>query len=161
MLGARPARGWSQASGLLRDGFWLRQASSCPLPRRFFCLQSFGFSLLARSTYHWQLSFLRAEQVLLQQLDEDGGCRRKCFQALRQMKEDVWCPGKRPVLLSYHLQVSMWPGQRRVGGPLASCGACVRVMSSRWHSSVHVCHPTSSHARRETRLCVSTTPLAR
>ena len=53
--------------------------------------------MLACSSYHWQLSFLRAEQVLLEQLDEDGGCRRKCFQALRQMKEDVWCPGPRRV----------------------------------------------------------------
>lgn len=69
--------------------------------------------MLACSSYHWQLSFLRAEQVLLEQLDEDGGCRRKCFQALRQMKEDVWCPGTRPVITSYHLQVRGWPQRRR------------------------------------------------
>lgn len=62
--------------------------------------------MLACSHYHWQLSFLQAEQVLLEQLDEDGGCRRKCLRALRQMKEDVWCPGKRPVITSHHLQVS-------------------------------------------------------
>lgn len=68
--------------------------------------QSFGFALLACSHYHWQLSFLQAEQVLLEQLDEDGGCRRKCLRALRQMKEDVWCPGRRPVITSHHLQVS-------------------------------------------------------
>ncbi|XP_057355451.1 protein mab-21-like 3 [Manis pentadactyla] len=59
-------------------------------------------------SYHWQLSFLRAEQVLLEQLDEDGGCRRRCFQAMRQMKEDVWCPGKRPVITSHHLQTVLF-----------------------------------------------------
>lgn len=75
-------------------------------PGVFLFSQSFGFALLARSQYHWQLSFLQAEQVLLEQLDEDGGCRSRCLQALRQMKEDVWCPGKRPVITSHHLQVS-------------------------------------------------------
>lgn len=40
------------------------------------------------------MGFLPGGQVLLEQLDRDGGCRRgECFQALRQMKEDVWCPG--------------------------------------------------------------------
>ncbi|XP_040327349.1 protein mab-21-like 3 isoform X3 [Herpailurus yagouaroundi] len=75
-----------------------------PSRQRVECIKSFGFALLACSNYHWQQSFLQAEQVLLDQLDEDGGCRRKCFQALRQMKEDVWCPGKRPVITSHHLQ---------------------------------------------------------
>ncbi|KAF5910949.1 hypothetical protein HPG69_000913 [Diceros bicornis minor] len=89
-----------------------------PSPERVECIKSFGFTLLACSNYHWQLSFLRAEQVLLEQLDEDGGCRRKCFQVMRQMKEDHWCPGKRPVITSHHLQVSV----RDVGhrGPTAA-----------------------------------------
>ena len=108
---------------------WLspQPASSFSFPAVFLFPQSFGFSLLACSNYHWQLSFLRAEQVLLEQLDEDGGCRRKCLQAMRQMKEDVWCPGKRPVITSYHLQVSVpprprGPGRLGLGGSL--CGLC-------------------------------------
>lgn len=71
-----------------------------------FRFQSFGFNLVAQSAYHWQLSFSQAEQVLFEQLDEDGGCRRQCFQVLRQLKEDVWCPGRRPVITTHHLQVS-------------------------------------------------------
>lgn len=68
-------------------------------------LQSFGFNLLARSNYHWQLGFSRAERLLMEGIDEDGGCRMKCFRVMRQMKEDVWCKGNKPVLSSYHLQV--------------------------------------------------------
>ncbi|XP_004421155.1 PREDICTED: protein mab-21-like 3 [Ceratotherium simum simum] len=79
-----------------------------PSPERVECIKSFGFTLLACSNYHWQLSFLQAEQVLLEQLDEDGGCRRKCFQVMRQMKEDHWCPGKRPVITSHHLQTVLF-----------------------------------------------------
>lgn len=87
---------------------WPRCLTRWPSPERVECIKSFGFALLARSNYHWQLSFLQAEQVLLEQLDEDGGCRRKCFQAMRQMKEDVWCPGKRPVISSHHLQMVLF-----------------------------------------------------
>ena len=102
--------------------------------------QSFGFSLLACSSYHWQLSFLRAEQVLLEQLDEDGGCRRKCFQALRQMKEDVWCPGTRPVITSYHLQVSGRPQRRGAGAGWVSLQCvCVCVCVCVWRNSPNAC----------------------
>lgn len=69
--------------------------------------QSLGFDLLARSNYHWQLSFSRAEHILMEGLDEDGGCRMKCFRVMRQMKEDVWCAGNKPVITAYHLQVGI------------------------------------------------------
>ncbi|XP_054311694.1 protein mab-21-like 3 [Pongo pygmaeus] len=87
---------------------WPRCLQRWPSQETVECIKSFGFNLLACSNYHWQLSFLRAEQVLLEQLDEDGGCRRKCFQAMRQLKEDVWCPGNRPVITSHHLQTVLF-----------------------------------------------------
>lgn len=83
-----------------------REPASCVSLPILLCFQSFGFNLVAQSTYHWQLSFSQAERVLCEQLDEDGGCRRRCFQVLRQLKEDVWCPGRRPVITTHHLQVS-------------------------------------------------------
>ncbi|XP_019516989.1 PREDICTED: protein mab-21-like 3 isoform X1 [Hipposideros armiger] len=93
---------WSQKAQ------WPRCLTRWPLPERVGCIKSFGFTLLARSSYHWQLSFRQAEQMLLEQLDEDGGCRRKCFQVMRQMKEEVWCPGMRPVITSHHLQTVLF-----------------------------------------------------
>ena len=111
--------------GCFGDGFLLGQPRPSHSPRCLSPSQSLGFSLLACSSYHWQLSFLRAEQVLLQQLDEDGGCRRKCFQALRQMKEDVWCPGTRPVITSHHLQVRGGPSAEGwAGGSLQRVCVC-------------------------------------
>ncbi|KAK4832757.1 hypothetical protein QYF61_025286 [Mycteria americana] len=41
-------------------------------------------------------------------LDEDGGCRMKCFRVMRQMKEDVWCAGNKPVITAYHLQTVLF-----------------------------------------------------
>ncbi|EAW56643.1 chromosome 1 open reading frame 161, isoform CRA_b [Homo sapiens] len=87
---------------------WPRCLQRWPSQERVECIKSFGFNLLACSNYHWQLSFLRAEQVLLEQLDEDGGCRRKCFQVMRHLKEDIWCPGNRPVITSHHLQTVLF-----------------------------------------------------
>ncbi|KAM6219345.1 protein mab-21-like 3 [Rhynchocyon petersi] len=87
---------------------WPRCLKRWPSLETVECIKSFGFNLLARSDYHWQLSFSRAEQALLELLDEDGGCRRKCFQIMRQMKEEVWCPGRRPVLTSHHLQTVLF-----------------------------------------------------
>ncbi|EHB08059.1 hypothetical protein GW7_09835 [Heterocephalus glaber] len=87
---------------------WPRCMKHWPSPQRVECVKSFGFNLLARSNYHWQLSFSQAEQVLLQQLDEDGGCRRQCFWALRQLTEDVWCPGGRPAITAHHLQMVLF-----------------------------------------------------
>ncbi|XP_047419372.1 protein mab-21-like 3 isoform X2 [Sciurus carolinensis] len=87
---------------------WPRCLKRWPSPEKVECIKSFGFNLSARSSYHWQLGFSQAEQVLLEQLDEDGGCRRQCFQIMRQLKEDVWCPGKRPVITSHHLQTVLF-----------------------------------------------------
>ncbi|XP_051021421.1 protein mab-21-like 3 [Acomys russatus] len=87
---------------------WPRCLKRWPSPDRVECIKSFGFNLVARSSYHWQLSFSQAEQVLFEQLDEDGGCRKQCFQVLRQLKEDVWCPGRRPVITTHHLQTVLF-----------------------------------------------------
>ncbi|KAG9473048.1 protein mab-21-like 3 isoform X2 [Eleutherodactylus coqui] len=88
-----------------RKARWPRFFKRWPSKDRARCVKSFGFDLIARTNYHWQLSFLRAERLLLEGIDEDGGCRMKCLRVVRQLKEDVWCPGSRPVITSQHLQV--------------------------------------------------------
>ncbi|XP_031438354.1 protein mab-21-like 3 [Clupea harengus] len=87
---------------------WPRLLKRWPSTERARCLKSFGFNLMATSNYHWLLSFSRAEQMLLGSIDEDGGCRRKCYRVVRQLKEDVWCPGNKPVITAYHLQTLLF-----------------------------------------------------
>ncbi|XP_054668715.1 protein mab-21-like 3 isoform X3 [Grus americana] len=86
---------------------WPRCLKRWPSQEKVQCIKSLGFDLLARSNYHWQLCFSRAEHILMEGLDEDGGCRMKCFRVMRQMKEDVWCTGNKPVITAYHLQPSI------------------------------------------------------
>lgn len=67
-------------------------------------------------------------------LDEDGGCRMKCFRVMRQMKEDVWCAGNKPVITAYHLQVgiTMTP---RYG--FSICCSGFRPVMSKYHGVNH------------------------
>ncbi|KAM6419977.1 protein mab-21-like 3 isoform 1-T1 [Pluvialis apricaria] len=87
---------------------WPRCLKRWPSQEKVQCIKSLGFDLLARSNYHWQLCFSRAERILMEGLDEDGGCRMKCFRVMRQMKEDVWCAGNKPVITAYHLQTVLF-----------------------------------------------------
>nr|XP_025045378.1 protein mab-21-like 3 isoform X3 [Pelodiscus sinensis] len=99
--------------------------------------QSFGFNLLAHSNYHWQLGFSRAERMLIEGLDEDGGCRMKCFRVMRQMKEDVWCTGNKPILTSYHLQtVLFWTCEKY---PRTKDWRCFREGFLRMVRKLHKC----------------------
>lgn len=92
-----------------RSAHWPRFFKRWPSKDKARCVKSFGFDLIARTNYHWQLSFLRAERLLLEGMEEDGGCRMKCLRVVRQLKEDVWCPGNRPVITSQHLQmILLW-----------------------------------------------------
>ncbi|XP_069616114.1 protein mab-21-like 3 [Ranitomeya imitator] len=96
-----------------RKARWPRFFKRWPSKDRARCMKTFGFDLVARSNYHWQLSFLRVERLLLDGVDEDGGCRMKCLRVVRQLKEDVWCPGTRPVITSQHLQmILLWECER-------------------------------------------------
>ncbi|XP_039599749.1 protein mab-21-like 3 [Polypterus senegalus] len=83
---------------------WPRFFKRWPSKEKARCIKSFGYNLMAASNYHWLLSFSRAEQVLMSSIDDDGGCRRKCYRITRQLKENVWCPGGKPVINAYHLQ---------------------------------------------------------
>uniref|UniRef100_A0A8B9LQ79 Mab-21-like 3 n=1 Tax=Astyanax mexicanus TaxID=7994 RepID=A0A8B9LQ79_ASTMX len=87
---------------------WPHLLQRWPSAERSRSVKSFGFNLMAMSSYHWLLSFSRAEQVLLGSMDEDGGCRKKCYMVVRQLKEDVWCPGSKPVITAHHLQMLLF-----------------------------------------------------
>ncbi|XP_039393600.1 protein mab-21-like 3 isoform X2 [Mauremys reevesii] len=116
---------------------WPRCFKRWPPQEKVQCIKSFGFNLLARSNYHWQLGFSRAERMLIEGLDEDGGCRMKCFRVMRQMKEDVWCTGNKPILTTYHLQmVLFWTCEKY---PRAKDWRCFREGFLRMVKKLHKC----------------------
>ncbi|XP_056670590.1 protein mab-21-like 3 [Monodelphis domestica] len=88
--------------------WWSPCLKQWPSQEKAECVKSIGFSLMACSSFHWQLNFSQAEYMVMEGIDEDGGCRKTCFQVLRQMKEDVWCPGNRPIITSQHLKMVLF-----------------------------------------------------
>ncbi|XP_033029676.1 protein mab-21-like 3 [Lacerta agilis] len=116
---------------------WPRCFKRWPSQEKVQCVKSFGFDLLASSNYHWYLSFSRAEHILMQGLDEDGGCRMMCFRVMRQMKEDVWCAGNKPVLTAFHLQmVLFWTCEKY---PRSKDWSCFRKGFLRMVRKLHKC----------------------
>uniref|UniRef100_A0A8B9SPK8 Mab-21 like 3 n=1 Tax=Anas platyrhynchos TaxID=8839 RepID=A0A8B9SPK8_ANAPL len=116
---------------------WPRCLKRWPSQEKVQCIKSLGFDLLARSNYHWQLCFSRAEHMLMEGLDEDGGCRMKCFRVMRQMKEDVWCAGNKPIITAYHLQtVLFWTCEKY---PRTKDWRCFREAFLRLVQKLHKC----------------------
>ncbi|XP_077982644.1 protein mab-21-like 3 isoform X2 [Glandiceps talaboti] len=61
------------------------------------------FDFVPKKSYYWHISTARMETALLQDLDEDGGCRKKCQRILKKLREDEFChEGK--LISSYHLK---------------------------------------------------------
>ncbi|XP_020645229.3 protein mab-21-like 3 isoform X2 [Pogona vitticeps] len=116
---------------------WPRCFKHWPSQEKVQYVKSFGFDLLASSNYHWNLSFSRAERMLMEGLDEDGGCRMRCFRVMRQMKEDVWCAGSKPILTSFHLQmVLFWTCEKY---PRSKDWRCFRKGFLRMVRKLHKC----------------------
>ncbi|XP_042306119.1 protein mab-21-like 3 isoform X1 [Sceloporus undulatus] len=116
---------------------WPRCFRRWPCQEKVQCVKSFGFDLLASSNYHWDLSFSRAQRILMEGLDEDGGCRMMCFRVMRQMKEDYWCSGNKPVLTSFHLQmVLFWTCEKY---PHSKDWCCFRTGFLRMVQKLHKC----------------------
>uniref|UniRef100_A0A668AFZ1 Mab-21-like 3 n=1 Tax=Myripristis murdjan TaxID=586833 RepID=A0A668AFZ1_9TELE len=103
-------------------------------------LQRWPASECARSikvgTRHW-LFFSRAEQALLGVADEDGGCRRKCYRIIWQLKEDIWRPYNKPVITTFHLQTLLfWRCEKF---PFTRDWRCVQACVPHMARQLHKC----------------------
>ncbi|KAJ8253211.1 hypothetical protein GJAV_G00210330 [Gymnothorax javanicus] len=121
-----------------KKAHWPRLLKRWPPAERARSIKSFGFNLMATSNYHWLLSFSRAEQVLLGAIDEDGGCRRKCYRVIRQLKEEEWCPGSKPAITAYHLQTLLfWTCEKYPSSKdWRNMGECVLRLAKKLHKCV-------------------------
>ena len=63
---------------------------------------------IAKEPFVWLLSFARCEQVLMEEIDKDGGCRKKAHRIMKRLREEFWCKTSKPVISSYFLKVRPW-----------------------------------------------------
>lgn len=54
-----------------------------------------------------RFSFANAETAFLQDIDSDGGQRRKALRLLKFINKECWVPEYGKILTSYHLKVSL------------------------------------------------------
>ncbi|XP_070575174.1 cyclic GMP-AMP synthase-like receptor 1 isoform X1 [Ptychodera flava] len=61
-----------------------------------------------KKDYYWHMSTAAMERALLSDVDEDGGCRKKCLCILKKLREDFLCPDGDGIN-SYHLKTAfLW-----------------------------------------------------
>jgi len=72
-------------------------------------IKHLGINGIAKQPFYWTLSFAVCEKELLDGIDADGGCRKKCQRIMKKLREDVWCPkGMKQELTSYHLKNALF-----------------------------------------------------
>ncbi|XP_033735596.1 protein mab-21-like 3 [Pecten maximus] len=81
-----------------------------PSDQKISCIKDIGIHVVAKAPFYWTLSFAACEKELLESIDENGTCRRKCLRILKTLKEKTWCNhNARKGLTSYHLKnVLFW-----------------------------------------------------
>ncbi|XP_033735598.1 protein mab-21-like 3 [Pecten maximus] len=89
---------------------WPRLGIQWPSGDKISCIKDIGIHEVAKAPFYWTLSFAACEKELLESIDENGTCRRKCLRILKTLKEKIWCTDNaRKGLTSYHLKnVLFW-----------------------------------------------------
>ena len=64
-----------------------------------------GVNLTAHHDFEWRLSFINHEQIMLDHIDANGGCRKKVLRILKGLALDFWATSSKSALTSYHLKV--------------------------------------------------------
>ena len=88
------------------DCKWPHPGTYWPSDEKKQKLRIMGVNFVAKKDMYWLVSFGDMEQTLLDGIDEDGGCRKRLQRIMKRMRDEIWCPGNKPVLSSYHLKVN-------------------------------------------------------
>ncbi|XP_043942233.1 protein mab-21-like 3 [Protopterus annectens] len=87
---------------------WPRFLRAWPSTDKIEKVKKTGVDLVAKHPLYWRYSFSRAERVLLEGIDSDGGCRRASLQILKKIRIDFWERKFGKVLVSYHLKTVLF-----------------------------------------------------
>lgn len=77
-------------------------------PAKIQRIKSKGVALVPKKNYHWFVSYAEGEREIVEDIDDDGGCRRKCHRIMKALNEDCWfitVPHRKTPLSTYHLKV--------------------------------------------------------
>ncbi|XP_013403890.1 protein mab-21-like 3 [Lingula anatina] len=83
---------------------WPRRNTKWPSPAKADDIRRMGVQTVAKKNFDWAISFVKAEKKLIENIDSDGGCRKKSHRIMKKLNEDVWCDTTRRVITSYCLK---------------------------------------------------------
>jgi hypothetical protein len=84
---------------------WPRSSQWPPSHKAQACKQC-GYNDTAKKPFYWLSSYAECENILMDGIDEDGGCRKKTLRIMKNLREDIWRKTSyKPVISSYHLKV--------------------------------------------------------
>jgi hypothetical protein len=88
---------------------WPRQATRNWLSSdKIQSIKAKGVNLVAKKNYYWLVSYAENEKEIVEGMDQDGSCRKKCHRIMKGLNEDCWfitVPHRKSPLSSYHLKV--------------------------------------------------------
>ena len=90
---------------LEEEAVWPPRNIRWPSREKIQQLNSIQLRGIAKKPFDWLTSYSKCEEVLMEDIDSDGGCRRKSLRILKRFREMYWCKITKPVISSYHLKV--------------------------------------------------------
>lgn len=73
-------------------------------PSKINSIKAKGVQLVPKRNFDFRISFCLAETEILDGIDKDGGCRKKCARIIKRLNEKVWCNTIKPTVSSYVLK---------------------------------------------------------
>ena len=88
---------------------WPRPGARWPSQEKIRVIQNIGINATAKKPYDWMRCFAAAEKELMNGIDADGGCRKKCHRIMKRVREQFWCKTTKPGVSSFMLKVRYIP----------------------------------------------------
>lgn len=87
---------------------WPRLNRAWPPREKIQKIKEAGCELVGKQNLYWRYGFVKAEKILIDQIDSDGGCRKKLQRILKKLNEDVFCNTTKKAITSYCLKTLLF-----------------------------------------------------
>ena len=86
------------------DG-WPHRGKTWPSRQKVEAIRAIGINATAKRPMEWMRCYAACEKELMNNIDSDGGCRKKCHRIMKAVREEFWCKTTKPAISSFMLKV--------------------------------------------------------
>ena len=84
---------------------WPRAGAKWPSREKVEAIRAIGINATAKRPMEWMRCYAACEKELMNNIDSDGGCRKKCHRIMKAVREEFWCKTTKPAISSFILKV--------------------------------------------------------